>query len=208
MTGRQAAATGDATKERMVQAALETLRLDGFSGASARGIAARGGFNQALVFYHFGSVHQLLLAALDASSAARMARYTEVLDGVTGVTGLLSKAGMLYQEDLESGHVRVLCEMVGGGSSTPELGRAVAERVRPWVDFTQRTIDGALAGSPLRRLLPREGVAFPVVALYIGMEMLSNLDGDRARADALFASAQRVANRLNRLLRPRTWNKP
>ncbi len=197
----------DDIKERIVAAALETLRTDGFSGASARGIAARGGFNQALVFYHFGSVHQLLLTALDASSAARMARYREVLDGVTGVTGLLSKAGMLYQEDLASGHVRVLCEMVGGGSSTPELGRAVAERVTPWIEFTQRTIDTALATSPLRRLLPREGIAFPVVALYIGMEMLSNLDGDRARADALFDSAQRIANRLTKLMKPRTWSR-
>ena len=195
-------------KERMIDAALETLRLDGFSGASARGIANRGGFNQALVFYHFGSVHALLLAALDVSSARRMAAYRETLDGVTGVTALLSKAGKLYQEDLASGHVRVLCEMVGGGSSSPELGRAVAQRVGPWIDFTQQTIDRAFATSPLRRLLPREGIAFPVVALYIGMEMLSNLDGDHSRADALFASAQRVADRLARLAKPRTWAKP
>ncbi len=192
-------------KERMVEAALETLRLDGFAGASARGIAARGGFNQALVFYHFGSVHQLLLTALDTSSARRMDRYREVLDGVTGVTALLSKASALYQEDLASGHVRVLCEMVGGGSSSPELGREVSRRVGPWIDFTQQTIDRAFASSPLRRLLPREGIAFPVVALYIGMEMLSNLDGDHSRADAVFGSAQRIANRLARIVRPRTW---
>lgn len=194
-------------KARMVEAALETLRLDGFSGASARGIAARGGFNQALVFYHFGTVHALLLAALDESSARRMARYREALAGVTGVTGLLTKAGALYQEDLASGHVRVLSEMVGGGSSSPELGRAVAARVRPWIEFADETVRKALAGSPLRRLVPREGIAYPVVALYIGMEMLSNLDGDHSRADALFASAQRVANRLARLASPRAWAK-
>lgn len=191
-------------KERMVEAALETLREDGFAGATARGIAARGGFNQALVFYHFGTVHTLLLAALDRSSERRMARYREALDGVTGVTDLLSRASMLYREDLESGHVRVLSEMVGGGSSSPELGRAVAARVQPWLEFTDRTVRAAFAGSPLRRLLPREGIAYPVVALYIGMEMLSNLDGDRSRAEALFGTAQRVTNRLSRM---RPWGR-
>ena len=34
----------------LVAAAIETLRLSGFAGASAREIAARAGYSQALVF--------------------------------------------------------------------------------------------------------------------------------------------------------------
>jgi AcrR family transcriptional regulator len=40
----------------------------GFAGASAREIARRADCNQALVFYHFGSVTELLLAGLDDST--------------------------------------------------------------------------------------------------------------------------------------------
>jgi len=57
-TGRSAA-----TKRSLVAAAIETLKTEGFAGASARAIAARAGCNQALIFYHFGSVVTLLLAA-------------------------------------------------------------------------------------------------------------------------------------------------
>ena len=62
------------TKERIVVAALETLKEEGFAGTSARAIARRGNFNQALIFYHFGTLNDLLLAALDRTSAERMAR--------------------------------------------------------------------------------------------------------------------------------------
>ena len=60
------------TKLQIVEAALETLKTKGFAGASAREIARTGGFNQALIFYHFGSVRNVLLAALDLVSERRM----------------------------------------------------------------------------------------------------------------------------------------
>ena len=63
------------TKLQIVEAALETLKARGFAGASARVIAREGGFNQALIFYHFGSVQSLLLAALDLISERRMIEY-------------------------------------------------------------------------------------------------------------------------------------
>src|SRR5438093_1369574 len=54
------------TRAALVAAALETLKTEGFRGTTARAIAGRAGVNQALVFYHFGGVDELLLAALVA----------------------------------------------------------------------------------------------------------------------------------------------
>src|SRR3954471_7427544 len=68
-----------ATKDQIVDAALETLKEEGFAGATSRAIARRGAFNQALVFYYFGTLDNLLLAALDATGEARLARYREVV---------------------------------------------------------------------------------------------------------------------------------
>ena len=50
------------TRAVLVAAAIGTLRESGFAAASARRIAARAGCNQALIFYHFGSVPDLLVA--------------------------------------------------------------------------------------------------------------------------------------------------
>src|SRR5437879_256608 len=125
----------NSTKTKLVQAALETLKSKGFAGASAREIARTGDLNQALVFYHFGSVHNLLLAALDLVSARRMQTYSRRFEDAESVPELAALAREIYAEDLENGYVTVLGEMVAGGVSNPELGGEVVARLQPWVEM-------------------------------------------------------------------------
>jgi AcrR family transcriptional regulator len=70
----------------LVGAAIDALRETGYAGASAREIASRAGYSQALVFYHFGSVNELLLAALDEVSSRRMAVYRSLHAGSSSPT--------------------------------------------------------------------------------------------------------------------------
>jgi hypothetical protein len=46
-----------------------------------------------------------------------------------------------------------------------------------------------VAGSPITSLVPEADAALAVVALYLGLEMLTHLDGDRAPAMRLFDQA-------------------
>jgi len=177
------------TRRHLIEAAMETLRDHGFAGASARVIAQRAGVNQGLVFYHFGSVTNLLLAALDTVSADRMARYGDAVARVTSPAGLVDVASSVFREDLDAGYVSVLVAMIAGASSTPGLGDEVARRIAPWKGFAQAVIEDALEASPLRTVLPAGDLAFAAVALYLGMELLTHLDGDRASAEALFERA-------------------
>jgi AcrR family transcriptional regulator len=191
-SGKQRAARGETTRERIVDAAIETLKLRGFAGASARAIAERGRFNQALVFYHFGSVNGLLLAALDRTSELRMHRYREMVDAAGDLPALMRSAAQMYREDLDSEHIKVMAEMVAGASSEPELGPEIVRRIEPWVDFAREAVERAAAMSPLGALIPAEEAAYAIVALYLGIELLTNLNGDRARSDRLFATANRM----------------
>jgi AcrR family transcriptional regulator len=182
------------TRRLLVEAAIATLKEDGYAGASARAIAERAGSNQGLIFYHFGSVANLLLAALDAVSSERLAHYGASIDQAGSLVDLVGAATGIFSDDLDAGYVTVLVEMIAGASATPGLGPEVAARIRPWTDFAQRVIDGALADSPLGSVLPSRDVAYGIVALYLGLEMLSHLDGDRAPALTLFAHATRLAD--------------
>ena len=174
------------TKERIVRAAVRTLATDGFAGASARAIAGRGGFNQALIFYHFGTVNELLLAALDHTSALRMTAYREAIAAADDLEGLVAVAARVFREDLDSGHIKILAEMISGSSSAPELGPAIVERVEPWIAFTREQVERMAATSPLGPLLPADDVAFAIVALFLGLELMTHLEGDRSRALRLF----------------------
>lgn len=181
---------GAATRRRLVAAAIDTLKVRGFAGASARVIADRAGVNQALVFYHFGSVVGLLLAALDEVSATRAAGYGAAVARATSASELVDVAASIFREDLEQGHAAVLLAMIAGAASTPTLGKEVAGRMQPWTEFAADAITGAVDHSALGSLLPAGEVGFAIVALYLGLEMLAQLGGDHASVDALFERAK------------------
>jgi AcrR family transcriptional regulator len=190
----------ESTRSRIVDAALETLKTKGFAGTSARSIARAGGFNQALIFYHFGTVTNLLLVALDETSRQRMEAYERLLDNATSLQDLISGALSAYRDDLDSGHITVLSEMIAGSLSDPEFGTQIASRVEPWVMFAERAIAWATKDFPVTQLLPPRDVAFAVVAFYLGVEVLNHLDGNRERTEALFELAGNVLPILTPLL--------
>ena len=173
------------TKLQIAEAALETLKANGFAGASARAIAHVGGFNQALIFYHFGSVQNALLAALDVISDRRLADYGPAFEAAGTASELGRLARAIYDEDLERGYITALGEMVSGGVSDPLLGAEVAARIEPWIVMVERKLEGLLAGSPLRALVSPADLAFGIVSLYFGVDMLSHMQRDRARAESL-----------------------
>jgi AcrR family transcriptional regulator len=183
----------DGPKSRLIEAALQTLKSKGYAGASAREIASAGGFNQALIFYHFGSVQKLLLAALDFVSERRMRSYGPRFERACSVSELAALAREIYAEDLQNGYVTVLGEMVAGGVGNAGLGSEVVARIQPWVEMVEHKLRELLAGSLLEAIVPPRDVAFAIIALYLGIDMLSQLSGDHARAEALLDLGVRYA---------------
>ena len=187
------------TKAALISAAIGTLSESGFAAASARRIAQRAGCNQALVFYHFGSVNDLLIAALEEVSARRMAAYRELLDRTGTLAELASAAREVFEADLDAGHVRVLAEMISGSQSVPGLGERVAGVLAPWREFAVEAMRDVMAASPFGPVVPPEHLAHAAVAGLLGLEMLASLDGDRAPALALFDHARDLGDLLDRL---------
>ena len=195
----KATAQGTAIRTRILDAAFETVRTEGAGRASARTIARNGGFNQALIFYHFGSVNDLLLAALDRSATARMERYREVLSEANPAE-LASLARRLYVEDVEVGHSTVLAELFAAGSGNAALGAEMLKRLQPWLELAESLIRRFLAGSPLETFVDTRAAAGAVLAMYVGIDLFNHLDGDRSRATDLFDSGERLATAFAPLL--------
>jgi AcrR family transcriptional regulator len=185
------------TRAALIEGAIAALREVGFAGASSRQIAQRAGCNQALIFYHFGSVRDLLVAALEDISARRMTAYRGLLDRTGTLAELIDAARTVFVEDLDAGHVTVLVEMISGAQSVPGLGEQVAACLAPWRAFAEQAVRDVLAASPAASLVPARDVAHGVVAGILGLELLACLDGDRASALALFDRARAVARLLD-----------
>lgn len=188
------------TKLQIAEAALATLKTKGFAGASARVIAQAGDFNQALIFYHFGSVRNALLAALDLISQRRLHEYRPAFQAAGTASELGRVARSIYDDDLERGYITALGEMVSAGVSDPTLGAEVTARIEPWIEMVRDKLAQLLAGSPVLGLGSPADLAFGIVALYFGVDMLSHLQRERARADSLLDLVTRLAGLAEALL--------
>jgi AcrR family transcriptional regulator len=194
MTKKLATSSGDATRRQILDAALETLRTVGFAGATSRAFARAGGYNQALIFYHFGSLDALLLAALDRTSEERLARYRDAVAEAEGAQQLAAVLARVYEEDRDSGHMTVVAQMVAGSVARPELAPAMIERMQPWIELCEE----ALRKAEIPELVPLRDLAYAIVTFYLGVNLLTHLDEDRTRTDALFAHTPALAALLSR----------
>src|SRR5919198_4379118 len=183
------------TAQTIVEAALETLKEDGFAGATSRAIARRGGFNQALIFYYFGSLEGLLLAALERASTERLARYRPAVENVRTLDELIPVMADLWEQDRAAGAVRVVSQMVAGAVNRPELAERVVALMEPWVELARETVERVLPP-----VIPARETADAIVTFYLGVNLMTNLDPGAERAAAFFAKARELAPLLKPML--------
>lgn len=189
------------TRDRILEAALAALRDEGIAGISARGIARHGGFNQALIFYHFGSVDALLVAVARSESERRSTLYAEALREVDSLVGLVAVARRLHDEEFQAGTVAALTQMLAGAVGSEDLSRGITESLRPWTTLVGETIDRLLDGTPYAGVLPAADLTTAVTALFLGIELLVGVDPDAAAGDGLFGTMESVARLVDALLR-------
>jgi AcrR family transcriptional regulator len=180
-------------REQIIEAAIESLKEVGYAGTSIREIARRGGFNSALISYYFGGLHKLLLAALDHSSEIRMRRYTQAVDEASGLEELMQVARRIYREDVEGGHITIFSELVAASLAHRELGPELIARAEPWLDFVEGAIRKAAGDSPLLQILPPREITYGILCFYLGVNLMTQLDPNAGRVEALFELANQFA---------------
>lgn len=183
--------SGAATREALVAAARETLVEDGFGRTSARSVARRAGCSQASLFYHFEGVPDLLLAVLDEVSDRRMAAYRGRLLAARTPARLARLGRTIAAEDLRSGDLRVLVELVAGAQALPDLKPRVAERIGRWEELVAQVAERFIP-RPLRTVVRPAVVAHAVVAGFLGLELLRDLSGDGAGTQDVLTDLERV----------------
>lgn len=187
------------TKDRLVEAALEALKSRGFAGASARAIASLAGMNPGLIFYYFGTRDELLIAALQESSEDRLRRYRTASEQVHNPRELIALLREIYREDVESGHIRVVSEMMSGSVARPEMGERVMGLMEPWVALAESSVERVLGNSPVGALASARDLAFAGVTFYLGANLVSHLGTDPEAVDRLLEAAERAAGLLELL---------
>ncbi|TDC95350.1 TetR/AcrR family transcriptional regulator [Actinomadura sp. 7K507] len=181
-------------RKRLLEATIRTLAVEGYGGTTARSIAKTGGFAPGVIYYHFEDLEALLVAALRHTSQARMARYEDVLGSCTDATELLSRLREMYAEDLrDQGHIDAVQELFTASATSPRLREELLSHVESWSGFAAAAVQRLVDGTTLERLVPSRELGMIAVAMFLGVQTLTHLDGDRSRIESLFGTAEPAA---------------
>jgi len=172
---------------RLLQATLESLREDGLAGLSARVVATRAGVNQALVFYHFGSVDDLIDAAVRHGVQESANYYKEQFDAVTSFNELLEIGRTLHDRERALGNVAVMAQLMAGAQTNQALQSSAQYAIQRWVSDIEDVVRRVLRGSPIAEIADAGGLARSISAGFIGLELYEGIDTDGANSalDAL-----------------------
>jgi AcrR family transcriptional regulator len=128
---RRDRATGE-TRTSIVDAARRALLGDGYVALSTRRVAELAGVPLSQIHYHFGSKRQLILAVLAAENERLLDRQARMFDSPDPLWVRWDRACDYLEEDLASGYVRILQEMIAAGWSDPEVATEVRGMMSGW----------------------------------------------------------------------------
>jgi AcrR family transcriptional regulator len=163
----------------ILDAARSRLLSDGYGGMSTRKVADEAGVPLSQLHYHFGSKQGLILALLDEENRRRLARQRNMYAEDAPLWRRYERACDFLEDDLDSGYVRVLQEMIAAGWSNQELGVAVRELLGGWFALLAEVAREAEQRYGSLGPFTADEVATLVSASFIGAEALLLLGFDR-----------------------------
>jgi AcrR family transcriptional regulator len=164
-------ARGQATRQRIVDAARDVLVLHGHGGASTRAVADAAGVHLSQVHYHFGGRQGLLVEVLQQENGALLARQRELYAAPGPLSEKWRVACELLDHDLESGYVRVLWELWAAGLTDRELAAGWRAAMSGWRDLLESVFATWAEELEIELPLRPRALATLVANLFEGIEI-------------------------------------
>jgi AcrR family transcriptional regulator len=172
-------APGGGTRSLILEAGRRQLLAGGYAGLSTRKVADEAGVPVSQLNYHFGSKQGLILTLLEDENRRRLARQTAMYAEDAPLWKRYEQACDFLEDDLESGYVRVLQEMIAAGWSDPEIGDQVRALLRGWIQLVTEVAREAEARHGRLGPFTAEEVGALISTLSMGSEALLLLGFDR-----------------------------
>ena len=184
-------ASGQQTRQNLLDGAIATLRDHGIAGVSARAIAAAADVNQALVFYHFGSVNRLLKEACLQATSQEVEVIRPAFAAADNLSDLLAAGRALQNRQRAMGHVAILAQLLAGSQGSPELAEATREALALWITELNVVLARLLLGTALDGLVDANAMARALAAGFVGIGLYEGVD-EHGAAEA-FAVLEQLA---------------
>lgn len=120
---------------RLLEAAESSLLSSGYSALSTRAVADLAQTQLSQIHYHFGSKQGLVLALFEHQNEKLLERQSVTFEADTPLSTRWAQACDFLDEDLKSGYVRVLQEIIAAGFSDEQLAAAARAALAGWFNL-------------------------------------------------------------------------
>ena len=197
-------ADGNATREAILRAARDRLVEVGYANLNVRDIARAAGVNHALIGYHFHGKQQLVLAVLDEANKRLLERQARMYRATASASRQWREACDFYEEDLKSGFVRLLMELMGASFHDAELRAEFVPRLLGWHRLIEAAVVDFIARSKLDLPVSAQAITAWIGWFWTGMEAsmvlgIDERDGHQREALAAVATLLRRVERRARV---------
>ena len=168
------------TDVALLEAAKKMLHRNGYSGLSTRDVAAEAGVPLSQIHYHFGSKQGLVLGLFEYLNAQLLDRQSELFeDHSLTLSQQWDRACDYLDDDIASGYVRVLQEMIAAGWSDPEVAKAVRTGLLGWYELIVGLTRKAEARFGSLGPFAPEDIAALISSAFMGAESTFLLDAEK-----------------------------
>jgi AcrR family transcriptional regulator len=160
------------SQNELLEAADRCLQQYGVVGLSTRRVADAARMPLSQIHYYFGSKEALILALLAYKNERLLTRQREMYSQRLPLWKRWQQACDYLEEDLASGYVRVLQEMIAAGWSNPAIAEAVRKLLSGWFALLNQVAGEAAEQFADTGPMKQDEVAALVAAAFLGAEAL------------------------------------
>ena len=137
-------------RERILEAAIEVLKSDGYAGLTIAKVAAAAGESKPLVAYHFGSKQGLVEASGRAVAELITAEALDAVDGARTVEAVVRGVsdGVERLLDRDERLARLYFDLAAVSVVDPEVRRTITEVNDGWREILSALLRDAEDGPP------------------------------------------------------------
>jgi AcrR family transcriptional regulator len=167
-------ANSEKVRSELLDATVACLVDAGYAQLSTRAVAERAGMPVSQIHYHFGGKDGLLLEVLEHQNRQLLERQREMYGSEMSLWKRWEQACDFLEEDLASGYVRVLQELIAVGWSEPDVAELVRQQLAGWAELLTSVAEEAVSTLDIPLLRSRQ-IALLVGAVFLGAEELELL---------------------------------
>jgi len=181
------------TSTKIMESARTCLLADGYANLSTRKVADGAGVPLSQIHYHFGGKQGMVLALLDRENQRLVDRQRHMYADPVPLWKRYEQACDFLDDDLASGYVRVLQEMIAAGWSDDAVAKQVLAMLKGWTDLLEDVAREAEARFGTLGPFTAGEVATLVGLSFVGGEAMILL-GDEEWSRRVHTSLRRVGD--------------